>query len=386
MTTLRTLSAAAAALTTAGVSTLALGADAAHAAAPQVTCDAGGTLIASDICEVAFTATPGTAFVPTTQMGTLEALLVGAGGNAATPAAPNDSQYAAAGGGGQVKIIDATGAADAIDVVVAAPGTLGRITVDGAATSVQNGAAGSATSNGSGGASGGGALGTSASSYSGGAGGGAGGAASGIHGGAGVVVGDVASSGSLFAGDTRCFGGGGAVFDRNADPDELFGRPGCGAGSLTGIDAAGVVAPAANSGGGAAGTTVTGDGVARAGAHGFVALRWRVVEFPVAFVMNGHGTAPATQTVSVGTAPTAPAQPAAEGWEFGGWFADEALTVPADFSQPITGATAFYAKWTAALAATGARDAAPQLALGVAGALAGVVLLAAIRMRRPRES
>ncbi|WP_166866969.1 MULTISPECIES: InlB B-repeat-containing protein [unclassified Salinibacterium] len=385
MTTLRTISAAAAALTTAGVSTLGFGADAAHAAAPQVACDAGGTLIAADICELAFTATPGTPFVPTTQMGTLEALLVGAGGDAGAPSEPNDSQYAAAGGGGQVTIIDATGG-EAVEVVVPAPGVYGGVTVDGTAHGVANGSNGRATSNGNGGTSGGGALGTSASSLSGGAGGGAGGAASGIHGGAGVVVADLASSGSLFAGDTRCFGGGGAVLDRNEEPDELFGRPGCGGGSLTGRDAAGVIAPAANSGGGAAGTTVTGDGVARAGAHGFVALRWRVVEFPVAFVMNGHGTAPATQIVSVGTAPTAPALPAAEGWEFGGWFADEALTVPADFSQPITGSTAFYAKWTAALAATGARDATPQLALGIAGALAGVVLLAAIRMRRPRES
>ncbi len=386
MTPLRTISAAAAALTTAGVSTLAFGADAAHAAAPQITCDAGGVLVAADICEVVFTSTPGTPVVPTTQMGTLEALLVGAGGNAGLPAEPNDSQYAAAGGGGQVLIIDATGAEETIDVIVPAPGSTGSLTVDGTVFTVANGSNGSASSNGSGGSSGGGSLGTSASSFAGGAGGGAGAAASGIHGGAGAVVGDIASSGSLFAGDTRCFGGGGAVLDRSAQPAELYGTPGCGGGRLTGNDAAGVVAPTANSGGGAAGTIATGDGVARRGADGLVVLRWRVVEFPVAFVMNGHGTAPATQIVSAGTAATVPAAPAAEGWEFGGWFADEALTVPANFSQPISGATAFYAKWTPALAETGARDAAPQLALGVAAALAGAVLLTAIRMRRPRES
>ena len=41
-----------------------------------------------------------------------------------------------------------------------------------------------------------------------------------------------------------------------------------------------------------------------------------------------------------------------EGYEFRGWYADEALTVPYDFSQPVTATLTLYAKWSAGKCAT----------------------------------
>ena len=74
MSTIRRTAAFTFAATTAGVSTLALGVTAAQAEPMDVTCDAGGTLVATDICEVVFTATPGSPFEQTSQMGALEVL------------------------------------------------------------------------------------------------------------------------------------------------------------------------------------------------------------------------------------------------------------------------------------------------------------------------
>ena len=41
-----------------------------------------------------------------------------------------------------------------------------------------------------------------------------------------------------------------------------------------------------------------------------------------------------------------PADPVRKGFAFDGWYADEALTTPFDFSAPITGETQIHAKWT----------------------------------------
>ena len=59
---------------------------------------------------------------------------------------------------------------------------------------------------------------------------------------------------------------------------------------------------------------------------------------------TGGADVPA-QTVEAGGKVERPADPAREGYTFGGWFADEECTVPFDFEQPVTGDTQIYAKW-----------------------------------------
>ena len=68
-------------------------------------------------------------------------------------------------------------------------------------------------------------------------------------------------------------------------------------------------------------------------------------QFTVTFNANGHGTAPATQTVDAGSKITAPANPSAAGYTFNYWYTTDA-NVPFDFNTPITGNTILNAKWT----------------------------------------
>ena len=64
------------------------------------------------------------------------------------------------------------------------------------------------------------------------------------------------------------------------------------------------------------------------------------------FEMNGHGTAPADQTLWSGDKLAKIADPAAVGYTFGGWYTDEALTQKFDVeNDTITGDTTLYAKW-----------------------------------------
>lgn len=65
--------------------------------------------------------------------------------------------------------------------------------------------------------------------------------------------------------------------------------------------------------------------------------------------MQGHGTAPAAQTVYSGTANvlTVPTEPMAQGYYFGGWYANAACTgTTFDFSTALDDNTTLYAKWT----------------------------------------
>ena len=122
----------------------------------------------------------------------------------------------------------------------------------------------------------------------------------------------------------------------------------------------------------------------RAGASGVVVIRWTAAPtVTLTFDANGHGTAPASQDVQPGTAPTKAADPAATGYLFGGWYADAALTTPADFSAPLTAATTFFAKWTPELVATGAivDPAVPGAAVLAVMIGIGVVTLARRRRR-----
>ena len=72
------------------------------------------------------------------------------------------------------------------------------------------------------------------------------------------------------------------------------------------------------------------------------------VHHSVTFEMNGHGGRIASQTVEDGSKAIRPADPAAEGWTFGGWYKDSACTETQkyDFNTPVTANLDLYAKWT----------------------------------------
>lgn len=65
----------------------------------------------------------------------------------------------------------------------------------------------------------------------------------------------------------------------------------------------------------------------------------------VSFNANGHGTAPASQTVELNGKATKPADPTAEGYVFRGWYTTAACTTEFDFNTPIAADTTLYAKW-----------------------------------------
>ncbi len=68
--------------------------------------------------------------------------------------------------------------------------------------------------------------------------------------------------------------------------------------------------------------------------------------FTLRFDANGHGTAPAPQTVTGGGTATKPAAPVESGWTFGGWYKEAGCVHAFDFAAPITADTTVYAKWT----------------------------------------
>lgn len=367
----RRTSAAVAVTATAGVSTLFVGVSPAYAN-PEA-CGPVGTVVGSGVCELVFTESG--EFTPTAQMTQLEVLLVGAGGNGQSGIG---STGYAAGGGGEVRVVDISGATDPLTVTVPTPGVAGGVAGGGVNETVANGENGTVTEGtATGGASGNGNPGASvagdpevpAPSY--GGGGGAGGAATGANGGAGVVVGSIAPGGSLFAGDDRCFGGGGAV-----EAAGNTGIPGCGGGSVTDGTWS---EPVPNSGGGAAVLT---DESSPFGAAGSVIFRWAAANVTLTFDVNGHGTAPDPQVLPAGTVPTEPADPTDSSYHFDGWFADEALTVPADFSAPITVSTTFYAKWSRTLPATGVDLGPVPFAAGITVLVGGLGLAVVARLKR----
>lgn len=75
--------------------------------------------------------------------------------------------------------------------------------------------------------------------------------------------------------------------------------------------------------------------------------KWTRTLFDITFAENGHGTAPETQHISYMQKAVRPADPAAEGYLFGGWYlkpscADADLY---DFDTPVTKDITLYAKW-----------------------------------------
>lgn len=65
----------------------------------------------------------------------------------------------------------------------------------------------------------------------------------------------------------------------------------------------------------------------------------------VSFNRNGHGTAPASQTVELNGKAVKPADPTAEGYVFRGWYTTAECTTEFDFNTPIAADTTLYAKW-----------------------------------------
>jgi uncharacterized repeat protein (TIGR02543 family)/LPXTG-motif cell wall-anchored protein len=348
------------------------------AAAPSEACGLDGTLIAPGICELTVTSGSQT-FIRTAQMTKLEVLLVGAGGASSDQAQPNTNGYAAAGGGGEVRIVDFSSGTTDLDVTVADAGVAGSSSVDDGTTLTAAGNGGDALGQSQGGTSGNGNLG--ASSFSVASGGGAGGAATANpNGGAGVVVSSIAPGGSLFTGDSNCYGGGGAVSNAG-----VTGTATCGAGAGA-AGGASLIAPVANSGGGAGGASASLSALERTGADGVVVIRWTAATVTLNFSANGHGTAPAAQAIVAGNTATAPAAPSAAGFDFAGWYTDASLTTLADFSAPVTASTTYFARWTPQLAATGV-DVGPQIPLAAGSVLlGGVLVLMAYRRRKPRSN
>jgi uncharacterized repeat protein (TIGR02543 family) len=297
--------------------------------------------------------------------------------------------YAAAGGGGEVKIVDFSGSTSPMTVTVATPGTSGSVS-DGITTATVGNGADAFPGGGTpavGGSSGNGNTGGTTATGTGNAGGGgAGGATVSANGGAGVIVSSLVTASSLFTGDANCYGGGGAAgLAANGGTPAIVGLATCGGGGPSDSTSTALTAPAVNSGGGGGGIDVTQALALRQGADGVVVVRWNAATVTLTFNANGHGTAPAAQTIVAGTTATKPADPTATGFQFGGWFTDPGLTTPADFSAAVTGSTTYFAKWTPALAATGI-DVNPAVVGLSAGALvvgAGLLVLTA---RRRRES
>ena len=74
--------------------------------------------------------------------------------------------------------------------------------------------------------------------------------------------------------------------------------------------------------------------------------QWTPKNYDVTFDANGHGTAPAAQTVTYGTKATEPAAPTEEGWTFGGWYKESSCQNRWEFgADNVTGTTTLYAKW-----------------------------------------
>ena len=73
--------------------------------------------------------------------------------------------------------------------------------------------------------------------------------------------------------------------------------------------------------------------------------KWTVKTYSVSF-STSHGSTPTTQTVEHGKTAVNPGSLSADGWSFGGWFADSVCTTSFNFTNPITADTVVYAKWT----------------------------------------
>lgn len=132
------------------------------------------------------------------------------------------------------------------------------------------------------------------------------------------------------------------------------------------------------------------------GDHEFTAI-WKQngpATHTVTFNANGHGKAPAAQTVEDGKTAKRPANPTENGWTFGGWFTDKACKNQYSFTSPVTSDITLYAKWMkkapvsasgksgGSTASTGDTTGGTVAVLGFAAFLALVVAFVAFFLRR----
>lgn len=84
-----------------------------------------------------------------------------------------------------------------------------------------------------------------------------------------------------------------------------------------------------------------------------------ITYYSVTFNANGHGSAPSKMTnIISGSTITAPTNPAATGYTFGGWYKEAACTNKWTFaSDKVTSDVTLYAKWTAVAPSTPGEDA-----------------------------
>ncbi len=97
----------------------------------------------------------------------------------------------------------------------------------------------------------------------------------------------------------------------------------------------------------------------------------QTVYYDVTFDMDAHGE-DITVQVKSGEKAEIPANPAADGYFFDGWYADEYRTIPWNFNTPITEDTTIYAKWidkqelqNAAIAEIDAKSSGTERTIGV---------------------
>lgn len=70
-----------------------------------------------------------------------------------------------------------------------------------------------------------------------------------------------------------------------------------------------------------------------------------VVPFVVSFDLGGHGSMDPIEVDEVGVIDDMPADPAAEGYTFDGWYYNQELSDPFDAAADVTGDLTLYAKW-----------------------------------------
>ena len=336
-----------------GISSLFLAA-APASAIPTPTCANGGTLVSgTNICELVIATTDSAqTFTATSDMSQLQVLLVGGGGNG--------NYGGGGGGGGAVKIVDFDGgSAPTLSITVGTDNEATSVTVgsktataggggDDIAESTTTVKGKTVVTNGKSGVSGNGHKGYHEGSSEFGGGGGANGSP--MHhrdGGAGKLA-DKASyktiSGKavtpvypLFAHDTNCYGGGGAVGDGTTD-----GVPGCNAGY---VSSGGTVNSPIESMGGGAGAITTG-GTPETGAGGVAIIRWNATApVKLSFDDGKRGHNPKSEHLLFGDTPTQPSNPKVSGYKFIGWYTDTAFTTPADFTASVLANETFYGKF-----------------------------------------
>jgi uncharacterized repeat protein (TIGR02543 family) len=336
----------------AGISSLFFGA--APASADPACADGGTLLTTANICELTYTTANETqTFAVQPGMTQLQVLIVGGGG---------DGGYGGGGGGGgSVKIVDFDGTtATSLSVLVGGYSSDSSIS-DGTTTVVANTGqpadedGTTTTSSGKtknvpahSGESGNGHKGYPEGSKAYGGGGGADGSPTHRRdGGAGKVADKVTYKTpkgktitpvyKLFAGDTNCYGGGGAVGDGTTD-----GTPGCNAGYVAAGGA--VVDPAANSGSGSGGFIEAQNADGNQAASGVVVIRWNATpDVSVSFSDGKRGHDPKTEHLFQGDLATQPANPKVSGYSFVGWYvSNEQFSPPVNFNAPVEESTTYY--------------------------------------------